>query len=97
MYEGYDKPLHAPLKYKAMESEGRALDESKLDSALADLFSEESDEEPAQPVAAEVAARTEQVFPDLTEQEEIDLDAVSEESGLGAALLQKWAEFRGAA
>ncbi|WP_170762395.1 hypothetical protein [Ruegeria lacuscaerulensis] len=80
-----------------MESEGQVLDEDKLDSAIADLLREEADEEPEQQNGAEAAARSEQVFPELPGQEEIDEQAAPQEIGFAASLLQKWADLRGAA
>jgi len=97
MYEGYDKPLHPPLQWKSMESEGHVLDEAKLDSAIADLLSEESDEDPEPLQSVEALARSEQIFPELSGQDEIDDKASPQEGGLTATLLQKLAEFRGAA
>ncbi len=94
MYEEYDKPLHPPLKYKSMESQGCVLDESKLDSAIADLLQEEEREEPE---PAEEAERVQRAFPELPEQAQIDEESRSQESGFTAVLLQKWAELRGAA
>ncbi|WP_170610875.1 hypothetical protein [Ruegeria arenilitoris] len=38
MIDGYDKPLHAPARYKTMESAARELDEVALDSAIADIL-----------------------------------------------------------
>jgi len=90
MYEGYDKPLHPPLKYKSMETEGRALDEAKLDSAIADILREEEPEEPE-------PAQTQSVFPELPDQAEMDEEVQPQDSGLAATLRQKWAELRGAA
>ena len=94
MYEGYDKPLHPPLRYKSMESEGRVLDEAKLDSAIDDLLSEDEPEEP-EPAAEPVKAHD--AFPDLPEQAEMDEEVASQDKGLSATLRQKWAELRGAA
>lgn len=93
MYEGYDKPIHPPLKWKSMESEARDLDEAKLDSAIADLFSEEESEEPE---PADMPASAQVAFPELAEQEAVE-EALPTDSGLAATLRQKWAELRGAA
>ncbi len=80
-----------------MESEGRELDEAKLESAIADLLSDEPDDKPEPLVSADDAARKEQVFPELPEQEDIEVDVSPQSSGLAATLIQKWAEIRGAA
>ena len=90
MYEEYDKPLHPPLQWKTMESEGRALDEAKLDSAIADLLSEE---DPDEPEPAAVAPVTPAVFPELPRQEAMDEEDLPKDSGLAATLRQKWAEL----
>ncbi|WP_170385990.1 hypothetical protein [Ruegeria atlantica] len=90
MYEEYDKSLHPPLKYKSMESEARVLDETTLDTAIADLL-QEDDSEALKPVEVQAT------FPELPDQSQIDMQASSQEAGLTAVLLQKWAELRGAA
>ncbi len=94
MYEGYDKPLHPPLRYKSMESEARVLDEAKLDSAIADLLREEEIEDPEP--AAELA-KPQAIFPVLPQQAEMDEEVQPRDSGLAATLRQKWAELSGAA
>ncbi|WP_037317017.1 hypothetical protein [Ruegeria halocynthiae] len=77
-----------------MESEARVLDESKLDSAIADLLREEEPDEPEPEVGPE---KTHTAFPELPEQAEIDEEVQSGEIGLATALRQKWAGLRGAA
>ncbi|WP_170327121.1 hypothetical protein [Ruegeria arenilitoris] len=77
-----------------MESEGRVLDEAKLDSAIADLLREEESEEP-EPAAE--AAKPKMAFPILPEQAEMDEEVQHRNTGLAATLRQKWAELSGAA
>ncbi|WP_170402547.1 hypothetical protein [Ruegeria arenilitoris] len=77
-----------------MESEGRVLDEAKLDTAIADLLREEESEDP-EPAAE--PAKPKAAFPVLPEQAEMDEEAQTRNSGLAATLRQKWAELSGAA
>lgn len=77
-----------------MESEGRVLDEAKLDTAIADLLREEESEDPEPAVET---ANPKAVFPVLTEQAEIDEELEPRGAGLTATLRQKWAELSGAA
>ncbi|WP_170546341.1 hypothetical protein [Ruegeria arenilitoris] len=77
-----------------MESEGRVLDEAKLDTAIADLLREEESEEP-EPAAE--AAKPKAAFPILPEQAELDEEVQPCNTGLAATLRQKWAELSGAA
>lgn len=88
MTYGYDKPLHAPLKWKSMESKPRELDEDALDATIADILGEEG----CAPVAEPPAPRTE--FPVLDTEE---TPTEQPEPGLGAMLRQKWAQLSGAA
>lgn len=77
-----------------METEGKALDEAKVDAAISDLLREEEPEDPepeGEPAKAQLS------FPELPKQAEIDEKAEPKETGLGAAILQKLAELRGAA
>lgn len=84
----YDKPLHAPMQMKPMESAPRELDEDALDATIADILSEEK---PAT-VVEKPTLRTE--FPTLQPQE---TPAVQDEPGFGDVLRQKWAQLSGAA
>jgi hypothetical protein len=77
-----------------MESEGRVLDEAKLDMAIADLLKEEESEDPE---PALDAAKPQTVFPVLPEQAEMDEVDHPRDTGFAATLRQKWAELSGAA
>ncbi|MEX0305891.1 MAG: hypothetical protein AB3N12_00760 [Ruegeria sp.] len=90
MTNGYDRPLHSPLQLKPMESAPRKLDEEALDTAIADILSQE---EPTSDMeAAPVPLRSE--FPVLQPQESL---VVPTDPGLSAVLRQKWAQLSGAA
>ena len=84
----YDKPLHAPMQLKPMESAPRELDEDALDASIADILNQEK---PA-PVLKSQPVRSE--FPALKPQEQL---GTQEDAGLGAVLRQKWAHLSGAA
>lgn len=88
MTYGYDKPLHAPARYKPMESAPRELNEEALDASIAEILNQEK---PA-PVVKQQPVRTE--FPLLKPQESI---ASESEPRLAAALRQRWAQLSGAA
>lgn len=90
MYERYDKPLHAPLRYKSMETKGEVMDEAKVDAAIADLLREEDPDEPE-------PAKAKPDFPEVPEQAETDGQEKNRETGLAAAIRQKLAELSGAA
>ncbi|GAA6159420.1 hypothetical protein NBRC116589_15940 [Ruegeria sp. HU-ET01832] len=88
MREEYDKPLHSPLPWKSMESEGQVLDETKLDLAIADLMNQEhsvkSEPEPTPPTIPASEDKPQEAAPDTV-------------IGFSASLRQKWAELVGAA
>lgn len=77
-----------------MESEGRELNESKLDSAIADLMGAEA---PSEPQKTQREPATSSVLPELPSQESLNEETSGNEAGLAATLRQKWAELCGAA
>ncbi len=91
MYEDYERSLHAPLKWRTMESAPQELDEEKLDAAIADLLNEQRQSEDQK------AAMLRPEFPQLLPQEDVSAQAALKENRLSAILRQKWAELSGAA
>lgn len=87
MYEEYDKSLHAPWRYRTMESPAQELDEAKLDAAIADLLGEQTSDDTSERLE----------FPELKSQPEVEAQATPKDSGLSASLRQKLAELSGAA
>ncbi|WP_180884757.1 hypothetical protein [Ruegeria sp. THAF57] len=92
MREEYDKPLHSPLPWKSMESQGQALDEAKIDTVIADLLSEEASPRAVEPEIARPAETAE-----LDAEDERAEDSSETVIGFTSALRQKWAELVGAA
>ncbi|SDX11410.1 hypothetical protein SAMN05444358_10364 [Ruegeria halocynthiae] len=90
MTYGYDKPLHAPLQLKPMESLPRDLDEEALDVAIADILNQEDSARKLD--AGPPPLRPE--FPVLQPQESSVAHA---DLGLSSVLRQKWAQLSGAA
>lgn len=88
MFNDYDKPLHAPLQYKAMKSPPQDLDVADVDASIADILQKERRRMPA-------AAIKRPEFPDLRADEEPD-DGQSAPSLVGT-FRQKLAELAGAA
>ncbi|MEX0329591.1 MAG: hypothetical protein AB3N07_12780 [Ruegeria sp.] len=93
MIDNYDKPLHAPLQYKTMESPAQELDEVALDATIADLI---GDDTPSEPTGAEQTTRRPE-FPDLRPQEPRASQPSKQVEGVGSVLRQKWAQLSGAA
>ncbi|WP_170445656.1 hypothetical protein [Ruegeria arenilitoris] len=91
MVDGYDKPLHAPLRYKTMETPARELDEARLEAAIAGVLAE-ADAESEEP-CEEFSAK----HPELPELQPEETETETQNSGVAALLRQKWAEFSGAA
>ncbi|MGV6805588.1 MAG: hypothetical protein ACWA49_15430 [Ruegeria sp.] len=91
MVDGYDKSLHAPLRYKTMESPSRDLDEARVEAAIADIMAANETESRSQP---EVARVERPEFPELYADEPEDPSRLQ---GVASILRQKWAEFSGAA
>lgn len=83
MYDEYDKPLHSPPKWRSMQSEGRSLDEAKVDAAIANLLNEEVPKEESTTVGPRAQF--------------LETEAEVPEGGIATSLRQKLAELCGAA
>ena len=94
MVDNYDKPLHAPLRWKTMESPARDLDEARVDAAIADILGD-GVSAAQKDTSAEHDDRSE--FPELSAQDTLAAPTPDQNSGVAAIIRQKWAEFSGAA